>query len=200
MVGAATKGAGTQALYDDANLRQIAFDIYPSPNTHFVADAHDIPLAGGSLDGVCIQAVLEHVLDPVRAVSEIVRVLKPGGIIYAETPFMQQVHEGAYDFTRFTELGHRWLLRDFETIARGSLGGPGLSLYWSARYFLRGLTRSRVAGDTLSLPFALAVMLDPLIPEAHRMDGANGVYFLGRLGGRHATLDTIASEYQGAQR
>ncbi|CAH2407660.1 hypothetical protein MES5069_620012 [Mesorhizobium escarrei] len=34
---------------------------------------------------------------------------------------MQQVHEGAYDFTRFTELGHRWLFRRFETISRGAL-------------------------------------------------------------------------------
>jgi len=52
-------------------------------------------------DAVWIQAVLEHVLDPVRVVAEIHRVLRPGGLVYSEIPFMQEVHEGAYDFTRF---------------------------------------------------------------------------------------------------
>jgi SAM-dependent methyltransferase len=125
MIGAATKGAGTDGLYETGAVRQIAFDIYPSAHTHFIADAHQIPLASASVDGVCIQAVLEHVLNPEQVVSEICRVLKPGGLVYAETPFMQQVHEGAYDFTRFTEIGHRWLFRNFETISRGALGGPG---------------------------------------------------------------------------
>ena len=36
------------------------------------------------------------------------------GIVYAETPFMQQVHEGAYDFTRYTVLGHRYLFKKFK--------------------------------------------------------------------------------------
>ncbi len=45
--------------------------------------------------------------------KEIHRVLKDDGIVYADTPFMQQVHEGAYDFTRFTLSGHRWLFKNF---------------------------------------------------------------------------------------
>jgi SAM-dependent methyltransferase len=200
MIGAATKGAGTDGLYETEAVRQIAFDIYPSAYTHFIADAHRIPLASGSVDGVCIQAVLEHVINPEQVVSEISRVLKPGGLVYAETPFMQQVHEGAYDFTRFTELGHRWLFRNFETISRGALGGPGLSLYWAAKYFLRGLTRSRRLGDVLSLPFALAALMDGMIGEDHKIDGSNGVYFMGRLTGTSISLSSIVDEYRGAQR
>jgi len=61
MIGAATRGLGTEALYDDPSVRQIAFDIYPSPLTHFAADAHKIPLADACVDAVCVQAVLEHV-------------------------------------------------------------------------------------------------------------------------------------------
>ena len=66
--------------------------------------------------------------NPIRVVAGVERVLKPNGVVYAETPFMQQVHEGAYDFTRFTELGHRWLWRRFSTIARGPLGGRAVAL------------------------------------------------------------------------
>ncbi|MER9020472.1 class I SAM-dependent methyltransferase [Mesorhizobium sp. M0898] len=199
MIGAATKGAGTDGLYETEAVRQIAFDIYPTAYTHFIADAHQIPLASGSVDGVCIQAVLEHVINPEQVVSEISRVLRPGGLVYAETPFMQQVHEGAYDFTRFTEVGHRWLFRNFETISRGALGGPGLSLYWAAKYFLRGLTRSRRLGDVLSLPFALAALMDGMIGEDHKIDGSNGAYFLGRLTGTSISLSSIVDEYRGAQ-
>ena len=81
----------------------ISFDVYASPATQFVGDGHSIPLADGSVDGVIVQAVLEHVLEPTIVADEIHRVLRTGGIVYADTPFLQQVHEGAYDFTRFTD-------------------------------------------------------------------------------------------------
>ncbi len=86
-------------------MRIAAFDIYYSANVQFIADAHSILLRDASVDAVVIQAVLEHVLDPQQVVDEIWRVLKPSGLVYAETPFLQHVHEGAYDFTRFTESG-----------------------------------------------------------------------------------------------
>ena len=74
-------------------------------------------------DAVICQAVLEHVLEPASAVSEIHRVLRRDGLVYAETPFMQQVHERAYDFSRFTQSGHRWLFRRFSEISAGPIGG-----------------------------------------------------------------------------
>lgn len=79
MIGAASQGIGADELYSDDSLGLIAFDIYPSSLTQLVADAHAVPLADSCVDGVVIQAVLEHVLDPQRVVEEIVRVLKPGG-------------------------------------------------------------------------------------------------------------------------
>ena len=126
----------------DQAIRLIGFDIYCSTLTQFVADGHQIPLRDGSVDGVLVQAGLEHVLDPWRVVAEIHRVLKDDGLVYAETPFMQQVHEGPYDFTRFTESGHRYL---FPQIRAHRLG-PG------ARDGLPGLLDGRPRG-----PFPLPV-------------------------------------------
>jgi len=200
MIGGATEGMGTQVLYDDPRVRQIAFDIYPSALTHFVADAHRIPLADQCVDAVCVQAVLEHVVDPACVVAEIERVLRPDGLVYAETPFMQQVHEGAYDFTRFTELGHRWLWRRFAAIARGPLGGPGLSLYWSSRYFLRGLLRSRRAADLVSVPFGVLALADRVMARGDLIDGASGAFFLGRKREEAIDHSGLVSEYLGAQR
>ena len=197
MVGAGTMGAGCEALYQDWDVRQIAFDIYPSHLTQLVADAHQIPLADNSVDGVIIQAVLEHVLEPAAVVAEIYRVLKPGGIVYAETPFMQQVHEGAYDFTRFTELGHRWLWRQFDEIDRGVIGGPGLSLYWSARYLCRAVLRKRRLADFMSAPFLVLSAVDHLLPLTSKIEGATGVCFLGRRAASPLPRDRLVSSYLG---
>jgi SAM-dependent methyltransferase len=198
MVGAGTMGAGCEALYEDRAVEQIGFDIYPSDLTQFVADAHQIPLADESVDGVIIQAVLEHVLEPPAAVAEIYRVLKPDGVVYAETPFMQQVHEGPYDFTRFTELGHRWLWRQFDDIDRGVIGGPGLSLYWSARYFWRAVLGRRRLADAISLPALAASLIDHLLPLERKIAGANGVFFLGRKVERPLPREELISRYLGS--
>jgi SAM-dependent methyltransferase len=106
----------------------------------YVCDAHDLPFPDGTFDLVVAVALLEHVADPFRCVSEMTRVLKPNGFIHAESPFLQPVHMGRYDFTRFTPLGHRRLFRQFETIRCGVALGPGSVLAWAMRYWLLGLT------------------------------------------------------------
>lgn len=199
VIGGGSIGQGMQPLYDDPQTQIYSFDIYATPNVQFVADAHAIPIEDGFFDAVVIQAVLEHVLEPEKVVSEIWRVLRPGGIVYADTPFMQQVHEGAYDFTRFTESGHRYLFRRFDLIESGSNGGPGLQLMWSADYFVRSLFRSRIAGKIAKLAFVWAQLLDRFIPEEYAVDGASGVYFLGRKTDRTISPQEIIEHYGGAQ-
>jgi len=112
------KGEGLQNIQDDSSIYFVDTDITIHDRNCLVCDAHVIPFADQTFDGVIIQAVLEHVVNPFRCVEEIWRVLKKNGIIYSDTPFMQQVHEGRYDFTRFTHLGHRFLFRKFEEIER----------------------------------------------------------------------------------
>jgi SAM-dependent methyltransferase len=47
------------------------------------ADALDLPLAGGSHDAACLVQVLEYVDDPVAALREAARVVRPGGAVLA---------------------------------------------------------------------------------------------------------------------
>jgi SAM-dependent methyltransferase len=200
VVGGGSIGQNMEPIYDDPEIRVVAFDIYDSPHVQFVADAHQIPLADASVDGVIVQAVLEHVLDPNRVVEEIWRVLQPDGLVYAETPFLQHVHEGAYDFTRFTESGHRWLFRRFGWIASGTVGGPSLVLLWSIDYFVAGLFRSRRAGKLAKTLVFWVQYLDRWVPERYAIDGACGCHFLGR---KSETGELMAEDiilyYQGAQ-
>ena len=62
----------------------------------FPSVAESLPFANEMFDFICLYWVLEHVARPEPILQEITRVLKPGGLLYSELPFMQQVHEGAY--------------------------------------------------------------------------------------------------------
>jgi hypothetical protein len=142
-----------------------------------------------------VQAVLEHVLEPATVVAELHRVLRSEGLVYAETPFMQQVHERAYDFSRFTQSGHRWLFRQFSEISAGPVSGAGVALAWSIRYFARALG----AGDKLSrlivLPFFWLRFFDPLARGRAAADAASGFFFLGRRAEQSITPDAMPEYY-----
>ena len=199
VVGGGSRGVGSDRLYTAPGVRLIVFDIYASPETSFVSDSHGMPLKDASVDAVWIQAVLEHVLDPWKVADEIHRVLKPNGLVYAETPFMQHVHEGAYDFTRFTENGHRWLFRRFDRIASGAVNGPGSVLIWAIRSVMTGITRSRKLGELLTLPFFWLRWSDWLIGKSHASDGASGVFFLGRRSEVTIEPRDVVSAYRGVK-
>jgi len=51
-----------------------------------VGDACNLPLASNSLDALVVCEVLEHVLKPEEMVSEVMRVLRPGGVAVVTTP------------------------------------------------------------------------------------------------------------------
>tara|TARA_B100000886_G_scaffold234174_1_gene163726 strand:+ start:414 stop:1151 length:738 start_codon:yes stop_codon:yes gene_type:complete len=181
IIGSGTKGNASGLLYKSKEIEIDGTDIYISDYVDFVSDAHFLPIQNEFYDGVLIQAVLEHVVDPPKVVSEIKRVLKDNGVVYAETPFMQQVHEGAYDFNRYSPLGHRYLFKKFEMIRLGGLGGPEIVLAWSIRYFVWSIVRSRLIGKLFGLIFS--VLLRPfsfLISKQSLFDSPSGSFFLGR--------------------
>ena len=49
-------------------------------------DKDPLPFKAETFDAAILSHVLEHVPDPVRLVGEALRVLKPGGCLYVETP------------------------------------------------------------------------------------------------------------------
>jgi SAM-dependent methyltransferase len=200
VVGGGTIGSGISCLYTDPSIDVIAFDVYSTDSVQFIADAHSIPLRNGSVDAVVVQAVLEHVIDPRCVVSEIERVLPQGGVVYSETPFLQHVHEGPYDFCRFTESGHRYLFRRFHEIKAGAVAGAGAQMLWSVEYLVRSLFRSRSVGYAARLACFWLRWLDRLIPEEYAIDSASGCYFLGTKCEETITPRGLIARYMGAQK
>ena len=200
IIGGGEIGNGIESVYNKYGEDVISFDIYSSPNIKFFADAHDIPILNDCIDLVIIQAVLEHVIDPKRVVDEIWRVLNNSGVVYAETPFMQQVHEGPFDFTRFSETGHRLLFNKFELKNSGYVLGAGTSLLWSLSYFFAGLFRNRIIGKIVTKLFFWLVYFDDLIPNSFNIDGACGVFFHGKKSREITSNEQLISQYKGAQK
>ena len=201
IVGAGTKGGGTSALWETPDLNVVGIDIYVSASVDVVCDAHYLPFPAETFDGVWIQAVLEHVVEPIKVVAEIERVLRPGGLVYAETPFMQQVHEGAYDFTRYTVIGHRYLFRSFEAIRFGANKGAEVVMAWSIKYLTWAIFRSRSFARIIGL--IAGILLRPLkflTSEKSLFDSSSGVYFLGKkTPGHQLGHADLISLYRGNQ-
>ena len=192
IVGSGIAGEGMKVIIDHPSIELYESDVAFGPRTRFILDSHNIPFKDEYFDGVIIQAVLEHVVDPFMCVKEIHRALKPQGFVYAETPFMQQVHEGKYDFHRFTHLGHRRLFRHFSEIESGPICGPGMALAWAYSYFLYSFTGSRKIRKML-LPishfssFFLKYFDHYLIKKPGAYDAASAYYFWGQKS--EVTLD-----------
>lgn len=203
VIGGSILGEGMESLAENTAIDLVESDVSFGPRTMLICDAHDIPFEDGSFDGVIIQAVLEHVVDPYRCCEEIHRVLKERGVVYAETPFMQQVHLGRYDFTRFTHLGHRRLFRRFEEIDSGAVCGPGMALAWSYQYFLLSFTTSRILRALFRVfasltSFYLKYFDYYLINKPGTLDAASGYYFMGRKTEQVLSDQDLIKIYKGA--
>src|SRR5258705_9633859 len=72
-------------------------------------DGHRFPFADTSFDAVLCNQVLEHVFDPNEFVSELHRVLKPGGRLVLTVPFVWDEHEQPFDYARYSSFGLRAL-------------------------------------------------------------------------------------------
>ncbi len=205
IVGGSIPGKGMHDIFANKAFELVESDVSFGPRTTLICDAHDIPFEDEVFDGVVIQAVLEHVLDPYRCVAELHRVLKVNGIVYAETPFMQQVHMGEYDYTRFTYLGHRRLFREFDELESGAVCGPGMALVWSYHYFMLSFTTSHIAraivgAFTRLTGFYLKYFDYLLINKPGALDAASGLFFMGLKAGNILSDRDLIKQYKGAQR
>ena len=103
-----------------ADLRQyfkgkeyIGCDYRAGLGVDFVTDITDIKLPDNSVSTILCIDTLEHVCNPQKAVDEMFRILKPGGILLMTSVMYFPIHSYPYDYYRFTPDGFKYLLSNF---------------------------------------------------------------------------------------
>lgn len=205
IIGGRIVTIGTDILLKSKDKLIIESDVSFGPRTQFILDCHNIPFADNTFDCVILQAVLEHVLDPYRCIDEVYRVLDENGIVYASTPFMQQVHMGKFDFTRFTHLGHRRLFRNFEELESGAFAGTGVALAWSIKYFFRSLSNRKLVINFFEvltrLFFFWLKYIDHLTYSTRgTYDAASGFFFLEKKCNKQLSDRELLKLYKGVKK
>jgi SAM-dependent methyltransferase len=185
IIGGATAGAGTEELLADGRIDFVSTDAAIDDHTALVCDAQVLPFADQTFHGIIFQAVMFYLPEYQRCINEMLRVLKPQGVVYSETAFMEQVVGGEYDFYRFTLLGHEYQFRQFEKVSSGVSGGPAMATAWSIQYLLLSFTENSYlrAGIRIFCKCTLFWMkyFDLLLVHKRgAVDAAAGTYFMGR--------------------
>jgi len=114
-------GAGCRIPPGFVNVDAVEF-----PGVDVVADIHALPFRDNSVAAIECDAVLEHVSHPVAAVREMVRVLRPDGLLHVVVPFQQPFHAYPADYQRWSAQGLHQLLNeaDCTVLGEGIRTGP----------------------------------------------------------------------------
>jgi ubiquinone/menaquinone biosynthesis C-methylase UbiE len=131
-----------KTLFSDCDYRTMDCD--NSLGADVVGDIHHIPLADSSMDAVICSSVLEHVENPIVAMREIKRILKPGGklFIYVPSTYPYHARAGHYpDYWRFFDDSLLLLCKDFSSVEICKFGGyfKALSFFVPAQHKLQRL-------------------------------------------------------------
>lgn len=113
-------GAGPIRYHVDA----VGVDLFPFMATDVLADAAELPFADAVFDVTCSEQVLEHVSRPFDMVHEMIRVTKPGGLVYIGAPFVYPYHPSPKDYTRWTFDGLCELTKKCQVVEKGMMAGP----------------------------------------------------------------------------
>jgi len=105
-------GCGSKPYKDLFDVEEyVGLDIEESGHSHqneqvdVFYDGKTIPFEDNHFDSVFSSEVFEHIFNLERVLSEIHRVIKPGGHLLISVPFVWEEHEIPHDFARYTTFG-----------------------------------------------------------------------------------------------
>lgn len=82
----------------------------------YICNLEKISVKSDTYDLIFCTQTLEHVAEPKSVLSELYRILKPGGHLWLTAPLFYPEHEIPYDFYRYTQYGLKHLINgaDFQ--------------------------------------------------------------------------------------
>ncbi len=124
-------------------------------------DVCELPFRDGVFDAVVNIQVLEHIKEPGVCVSEMARVLKPGGQLILTTVQDWEIHQHPNDFFRYTRYGLEYLFEKAGLKSRvEALGG----LFWNISFRLMAPLGFLQAGWRWILFVLLAPVFAVILP------------------------------------
>ena len=107
--------------------RFVGCDMRSGPGVDEIQDLHALDLPDGSVGTALLFDTIEHVREPWRALSELHRCLKPGGLLIMTSVWYFPIHAYPDDYWRFTASAFLALMGDdFHPIAVDMCGLPRL--------------------------------------------------------------------------
>ena len=150
---------------------------------HVVWDGHTIPLADSSVECALATEVFEHCPNVGNTMREIIRVLKPGGVLFFTVPFLWPLHDTPHDEYRYTPYSIERHLKGagFVAVSIAVLGGWDAALaqmlgLWVRRRPMAGWMRRVLSVVAVPLVWGLLARDHPGTPfgEGTMLTGISG--------------------------
>lgn len=126
-------GCGKAPLYgfyrrhvDQVTLVDWAQSLHANPHLDVVQDLNEpLQLPAAGFDTVLLSDVLEHIRLPGDLLAEIARILRPGGRLLMNVPFLYGLHEQPHDYYRYTRFALEYLVANagLDVVEMHALGG-----------------------------------------------------------------------------
>jgi SAM-dependent methyltransferase len=159
-----TWGLNLGSGHSMVHKRLINLDISNNLGVQVLGDAHRLPFQSSSLSCIISQEVFEHLHSPGAAVGEAHRVLRPGGMLFIQVPFIIGAHSLPHDYWRFTGAGLTELVTGcgFEIVECRPAGGAGTSMYRISTEFVATVAASMFGKLYLPAKALAALVLSPV--------------------------------------
>ncbi|MGV0983525.1 MAG: class I SAM-dependent methyltransferase [Limnohabitans sp.] len=151
-----------------------------------VADLNaPLPIDNEVADSVISLSVMEHLREPQVFLGESHRILKRGGVMVLQVPFMWWVHEAPYDYYRYTQYGLRYMFEKAGFTDITVYPQTGFWVMWTLKFnyqttrLIRGPWPVRKAMALLLRGvWAVDQRLAPLLDRYWKSEGETAGYFV----------------------